>query len=482
MSFGGQPAGLSLAQAPPLSVPLTFFLTAPCFLCLAGLWVLWHGELLFLHPAVPATLVLTHLGTLGVLTMTMCGALYQMLPVVVARPVPNIRLAHLVHLLLTTGGACLLCALQLREPALFGTATGLLLGWLLLFLWPMARALGPGRSADQLADQPSDLPTAIPMPLRMPGAPPALSATAQGTLRGMRLSLLALAAMATAGLCLALLAGGMLRGAVAPSLLPWHIALARAPLLPWHIALALVAWVGGLITAVSWQVVPMFYLTPEIPPAHRRRLLHLAAAALLLPTLTLLTAAMGQFAGALSPTHALWIAALPGAFGVWLYNPWLLHRAVVARRRKLPDASLGFWRLGIACAPICLLCGAAAILHPDPRLSLAAGWLCIWGWAGTIVLGMLHRIVPFLVWFHRCSPLIGAVKVPSARQLLPDTRTRQAYWLHALTLLLGLAAIATGNGALARLTGLGLLSTGVRVGVSLARVARYRPPDPQSTP
>lgn len=37
-------AGLSLEQAPPFSVPLRFFLTAPWFLVLAALLMLWQGS------------------------------------------------------------------------------------------------------------------------------------------------------------------------------------------------------------------------------------------------------------------------------------------------------------------------------------------------------------------------------------------------------------------------------------------------------
>ena len=69
--------------------------------------------------------------------------------------------------------------------------------------------------------------------------------------------------------------------------------------------------------------------------------------------------------------------------------------------------------------------------------------VAIWGWAGLIVHGMLHRIVPFLAWFHELSPLVGKTAVPSARGLLPDARTRLGLGLHLASLLAGSAAILT---------------------------------------
>ena len=59
------PAGLSFEQAPPFSVPLRFFLTAPGFLVLAAMLMLWEGPPLFASRWLPATLALTHLLVLG---------------------------------------------------------------------------------------------------------------------------------------------------------------------------------------------------------------------------------------------------------------------------------------------------------------------------------------------------------------------------------------------------------------------------------
>ena len=52
----------------------------------------------------PLTLGLTHLITLGVLAMVMCGAMLQMLPVIAGSPVPRVVLVGtLTHILLILG-------------------------------------------------------------------------------------------------------------------------------------------------------------------------------------------------------------------------------------------------------------------------------------------------------------------------------------------------------------------------------------------
>ena len=75
-----QTSGLSLDQAPPISVVLRFFLGGSLFGIAAGLWLLVHGESALI-PAASAGQIMTHLLTLGVMLSFMLGALFQMLPV-----------------------------------------------------------------------------------------------------------------------------------------------------------------------------------------------------------------------------------------------------------------------------------------------------------------------------------------------------------------------------------------------------------------
>ena len=53
--------GLSLDQAPPFHIPARFFLTAPLFVLLAGLLLLWEGPSLLASRWLPLALAMTHL-------------------------------------------------------------------------------------------------------------------------------------------------------------------------------------------------------------------------------------------------------------------------------------------------------------------------------------------------------------------------------------------------------------------------------------
>ncbi|MDD2838960.1 MAG: hypothetical protein PHX59_08365, partial [Sulfuricurvum sp.] len=79
--------GLSLDQAPPIAVVLRFFLSLPFFgTLLAMLMILYPHEII--TPSHPVSLAAIHLFFLGVITMSMIGALFQMQSVLGGRPIP----------------------------------------------------------------------------------------------------------------------------------------------------------------------------------------------------------------------------------------------------------------------------------------------------------------------------------------------------------------------------------------------------------
>ncbi len=418
MTAGLATEGLSLEQAPPLSVPASFFLVAPVALVGAGALLAYGGAELMWTRYGASTLAMLHLGTLGFLAAVMLGALYQMIPVVAGAPVPGVRLAHAVHALLVLGALSLVAGLfsSSRSATVLGASTlGVALG---LFLVPVAVAL-------------------------------ARAPTKNATVTGMRLAVAGLAALVLLGVAMGLSRGS---GAAAPRYPGWVTA---------HLAIGFIVWVGGLISAVSFQVVPMFYLAPAWPRWAER-----AIPALVGVTLAALLAAIAVDAG----PRWMAAAAAPGALSVWLLHPLITLRGIRRRKRRRADPSVLFWQAGLVLALGLLPVGACAALADDSRWPVLFGWLVVWGWAGLIVHGMLTRIVPFLVWFHRFSPLVGSVPVPPMKKLWPARYATAGLALHLTTVLLGAIAIGTGSALVARSAGAGLVLTGVTLGAALLRV------------
>ena len=427
-------ARLNLQDAPPLEIPFSFFLTAPLALTAAGAVVLFGGADVLTSRWAPLTLALTHLGTLGFISMVMMGATYQILAVVVGSRAPWPRSAHGVHALFTLGVAGFCWGIATGSPSIVFVAIAVLTFGVGLFLVPVGIAL-----------------------LRAPS----LNETVFGIRAAVGFFFLA----AVAGIWIAHGFSGM---GFPGSRSLWSQA---------HICIALVGWVGGLITAVSWQVLPMFYLAPHPPQALKWTVQILVALGAIGPALILgvdYFSLLGENPPALEPAVAA--AAAPGILAVWVLHPAIGIWSLSKRRRKRVDGSLYFWQAGLLIAPLTALAAIAAWSLDAPRLDILFGWLALWGWVGMIVHGMLTRIVPFLVWFHRFAPLVGKMRVPSIKKLHPEALTRRGFALHLSSLLLGIAAILTASDLLCRLAGLSLILTAASIAHLLIHVLRQKPP------
>ncbi|MGZ5781002.1 MAG: permease, partial [Burkholderiaceae bacterium] len=213
---------LSFEQAPPISIPLRYFLSAPLFAVAAGLLLMWSGSDALASRWSPITLSLTHLLTLGFLSMTMAGALFQMLPVVAGADVPAVRMtAGVVHLFLTMGTIVLCTGFWRMNPVLFKTAIVFLL---IAFLWLLATALYAVIATRGKND----------------------------TLAAIRLALASLVVTVSLGVGLA-------------SVLAWSLDVPFSLLVRLHVTWGLIGWVSLLIIGVAFQVVPMFQVTPVYP-------------------------------------------------------------------------------------------------------------------------------------------------------------------------------------------------------------------------
>ena len=215
-------ASLSPEQAPPIGVPLRFFAVSPAFLVLAALLLATDDGNPFSSAHSPALLGATHCITLGFMAMVMIGAIQQVVPVIIGSQIPTPRLiAWLTNVPLTAGALLLTTGFVLGKPELLNLSWSLLGLTFLVFI---------GASLYSLARATAKNPTKT----------------------ALLLSVLSLAAAVTLGM---LLARGYATGLAIP-----YAKLATA-----HISLALGGWVLLLIIGVSYQVVPMFQLTPNYP-------------------------------------------------------------------------------------------------------------------------------------------------------------------------------------------------------------------------
>ncbi len=62
-------------------------------------------------------------------------------------------------------------------------------------------------------------------------------------------------------------------------------------------------------------------------------------------------------------------------------------------------------------------------------LSMFAGYLFFFGFLATIIIGHIYKILPFLVWYQRYSPLVGKQKVPMLNDMVVEKIADWQFWI-----------------------------------------------------
>ena len=420
------PAG---SVRPSVTLPLAYLSAAALAFVFATAALPWLAPELAGHYYQPRVLALTHTITLGWITLTIMGASYQLIPIVLARPLWSERLAW--------------WQLGLMLVGIVGMVGHFFLGAWSGLVW--AAALVAAGVAAHLTN----------VTLTVRGLPH-WTFTAR------------MVAVGLAGLGLTTAVGFGLGLDKVLHVLP---AERLFPHLHAHVHLALLGWVLPMTIGVAARVYPMFLLAAE--PAGWPGRAQLWGLALGVPAIVMGLCASPALlaAGALAVTaavagHLMWIAAM-----------------VRSRKRPALDWGLRFVLTGAVALALATVLGLglAFDLTGGPRVALAYAALALGGWLSLTIAGMLLKIVPFLVWYRVYAPRAGRAAVPTLADL-SSPRSEALAWL---LLTLGAATLAValwhGEAAWIRAAGLLVAAGALVLGAALARVLnhlRRRAPGP----
>ena len=189
-------------------------------------------------------------------------------------------------------------------------------------------------------------------------------------------------------------------------------------------------WFTLLLMGMSFQMIPMFHVTPEFPLWFRRWSVPAAAVSLLLWGIGELLAWTAWSDSLLS------LVAL-----ILMMHAGFALRALLQRKRKVFDVTVSFWMMGLSVLLIgsLLLLTSKVLWEATPPL---LGVLWIFGFLLPMLSGALIKIAPFLVFLHLQQRVIGdpdqlhnLTKIPNLFQILPT------HWAKVLLLLYGLMVL-----------------------------------------
>lgn len=342
--------GLSLNTIPPILIPFRFFLTAPIFGMLAAILLLFHGSDILNSRWHESTLAFTHLLTLGFMLMLMLGALYQFIPVMLGQLIPwGDRLSAIIHASMCIGVLSLALGFLLHENLIFFLAFTFLAIALSFFSLSLL---------------------------------PLLLSQIKKQLIVFLLRILFVVLVVTISLGLY-----MLLAYVYPEsgIMYWNYTNT-------HALWGLVGWVVLLIMAVSSQVIPMFFVTPEFSI----RILKILS--LLIITMISSLSLLANNLFLLTTLSKLVLSCTLIFFAFYVLS------LIRQRRRKLSDVTLKFFYISLWSLILVIVFWWATKLLDKPdyqiQFDLSIGILLIYGLACSAIIGMLQKIVPFLIYLH----------------------------------------------------------------------------------
>ena len=375
--------GLSLDQAPPISAPVRFFLTAPLFGILAALFIFLSDADVLSSRYALESIALTHLFTIGFIAMVMLGALQQMLPVLAGVSIPKAALvANSSHLLIVTG------LLGMVGGLLFTLKIPIFIATLLLGLGFMILLVGIF-----LAIKKVEFLTA--------------------TIRGMRWALFFAVVVVFLGMHLLSSYGTGVSSEL-------HLIFANI-----HLLFAVFGFAGVLIMGVSFQVIPMFYVTPAFKELYQKWLVVAVVVTLMLWSL------LGFMAEDLVWIAKVILVVLFGLFG------YLIIKKMGERKRPIADITVYYWRLSGAMLIAGMLLWLASEWI-DQDLSVMVAILVGGGFVMSVMIGMLYKIIPFLVWFHLNG--MGYMSIPSMGEMVHKKMALVQFVLFVVSLALFISA------------------------------------------
>lgn len=356
----------------------------------------------------PQTLVVVHIVTIGWLSLLMCGALFQFVPVLINRPLFSNFLTMPALLCLLGGLVALLFGFLWLDGKVAGTPpffpiASILLGLgFALVIWNLAGTLVSGWP--------------LPLPARFVGV-----------------GLACLAATATLGIAFALVRGSVTDNAYLVDLTVQGV--------PLHAIAGLAGWLTLSVTGVSYRLFAMFMLAPELDRRGTWLALHLAVCALVIAVpggvLAVLT---GR-----SVDPVLLAAGAVGLVALGLYGRDMLH-LYRARKRRMIElntrmAVLAFVSLGLTV----LLATILAAFGTQERHVAVVVFLAAFGWLSGLGLAQLYKIVPFMTWLECYGPVLGKKATPRVQDLVVEPRAQMWFLLYFASVWGGAAALLYGH-------------------------------------
>ena len=400
------------------------FAAATLYLVAGSIGLVWTAPELaagnYLSPHVAGV---THLFTLGWLTMTIFGALYQLLPVALGAPIRWRMMGHVSFWTFAPGAGLFACGVAESSTMLHHVGVGLVGVGVALAVANIAATLPRARTRDV-------------------------------TWAAIAVAITYLSSTLVLGIVLL------------HNIHTGFIATARLHVLATHLHVAIVGWALIMIVGVAHRLLPMFLLAHGVNARWTKRALVLLACGLPLLALGL---------NAQLPA-ASWAAVvlMEAGLACFVYQAVSFFRA---RVRKRIDIGMRFAAAGVVFLVLAAVLGPLVLWRGPSATRLATVYVLLGLVAGIVVFvsGFFYKIVPLLAWTARYSGARRTAGAPTVAHLF-SARVAEIQLGVMVSALVTLSAAILIGSTIGAYAGASLFMLGVLLFVSqIGRVALAGP-------
>jgi cbb3-type cytochrome oxidase subunit 1 len=428
--------GIDQRNAPSVRLPLSFMLTGLGSLCGGVAWIALQPSILATYHYNQYVIAATHLFVLGWICTIVMGSVYQLVPVALETKLYSEKLAWcqlFFHVVGVGGMVWMFRIWNMTNLAHFGSMFAM---GVILFVYNMARTLGRVPKWNVTA-------TAVAAALGWI----TLAITAGLVIAAGKCDYDAAFEKSPPAFVAAILHGLQSVGKFA-------LRFDAVSAMHAHAHLGLVGCFTMLIVGVSYKLVPMFAIS-EVQCGRRA----------LVSILLLNAGLVGSFVTILTRSPWKFGFALMICLALAIYG-WELSAILRARKRRVLDWGVKYFLTAVAMLLPVASVGAVLAWPGLPKNTFTGqlenlyGFLGVAGFITLAVMGMLYKILPFLIWFGRYSRQIGRARVPSLADLYSASLQRFGYWSYLAGLAVTSGGILCGRESAVRLGGC-LLALGV---------------------
>lgn len=188
-----------------------------------------------------------------------------------------------------------------------------------------------------------------------------------------------------------------------------------------HVYSVILGYITITIMALSLVLIPMFGLSHNFS----QKPLNMAVILMSISTTIVIISSIFSIAIIDKLAYLLSVVSLL----IYFYQVYLIFKT---RARKENDIYVISLFMAFIAFVLSIVSGFLWIFIDNERLLITAAWLLFCGFFTFVIIGHLYKIIPFLVWFEKFSPLVGKQKVPMLMDMVPK---KASYYQFAFTLL-----------------------------------------------